>query len=136
MRFLSSLVAIALAIAVLSISSGCSVFMAAKQPGKKDLSRLAAGTPRPLVIAEFGAPITTEIKDGAKVDIFSFVQGYSKGAKTGRAIFHGTADVFTLGLWEVVGTPTEAVFDGQQTVVQVNYDASEKVVSSVVLKQK
>jgi hypothetical protein len=110
--------------------------MAAKQPGKKDLSRLAAGTPRPLVIAEFGAPITTEIKDGAKVDIFSFVQGYSKGAKTGRAIFHGTADVFTLGLWEVVGTPTEAVFDGQQTVVQVNYDASEKVVSSVVLKQK
>lgn len=136
MRPLNSIVALGLAIGVLSLSTGCSVFMAAKQPGKKDLNKLAVGTPRPLVIAEFGAPITTEIKDGAKIDIFSFVQGYSKGARTSRALFHGTADVFTLGLWEVVGTPTEAVFDGQETVVQVNYDASEKVASSQVLKQK
>ena len=121
---------------VLAVQPGCAVFMAAKQPKKKNLAVLAPGTQRPLLIAEFGAPIHTETKDGNKVDIFSFVQGYSTGAKTGRAVFHGAADVFTLGLWEVVGTPTEAILDGQDMAVQVDYDAADKVVSSVVLKQK
>lgn len=122
--------------ATLAVTPGCSVFMAAKQPKKKDLAVLTPGTPRPLLIAEFGAPIHTETKDGNKVDVFSFVQGYSTGAKTGRAVFHGAADVFTLGLWEVIGTPTEAAFDGQDMAVQVNYDANDKVVGSSVLKHK
>lgn len=116
--------------------TGCSVFMAAKQPKKKDLSLLQPGTRRPLLIAEFGAPVHTETLDGKKVDIFNFTQGYSTAAKTGRAVFHGAADVFTLGLWEVVGTPTEAVLDGQEMAVQVNYDAADRVVTSVVLKHK
>jgi hypothetical protein len=69
------------------------------------------------------------------VDVFSFTQGYSKGAKTGRAVFHGAADVLTLGLWEVVGTPTEAVFDGRQVAFEVTYDASEKVEKVVTLQK-
>ena len=129
-------VALVLSATALCFQSGCSVFMAAKQPPKKDLSVLTAGTHRARLIAEFGAPIHTETKDGNKVDVFKFVQGYSTGAKTGRAVFHGAADVFTLGLWEVVGTPTEAAFDGQDMAVQVSYDAQDKVTESVVLKHK
>lgn len=136
MRPLCFAIALSLGGTALLTFPGCSVFMAAKQPKKKDLAVLNPGTQRPLLIAEFGAPIHTETKDGNKVDVFSFVQGYSTGAKTGRAVFHGAADVFTLGLWEVVGTPTEAILDGQDMAVQVNYDAGDKVVSSVVLKQK
>lgn len=119
----------------LSMQTGCSVFMAAKQPPKKNLGVLKEGTPRGLLLAEFGQPSATESKDGKKVDVFSFTQGYSKGAKTGRAVIHGAADVFTLGLWEVVGTPTEAVFDGKKMAFEVTYDASDKVEKVVTLQK-
>jgi len=109
--------------------------MAAKQPPKKNLGVLKEGTPRSLLLAEFGQPVATETKQGKKVDVFSFTQGYSKGAKAGRAVFHGAADVLTLGLWEVVGTPTEATFDGKKMAVEVTYDASDKVEKVVNLQK-
>lgn len=112
---------------IMTTGNGCSVYMASKQPGRKDLNVLAAGTPRSLVLAELGQPRASEMKDGKRVDVFSFVQGYSKGAKAGRAFFHGAADVVTLGMWEVVGTPTEAVFDGKKLAYEVTYDANDKV---------
>lgn len=136
MRPIAFTALLVLSAATASLQSGCSVFMAAKQPDKKNLGLLEPGHHRAQLIAEFGAPIHTETKDGNKVDVFRFVQGYSTGAKTSRALFHGAADVFTLGLWEVVGTPTEAAFDGNDMAVQVNYDAQDKVVSSVILKHK
>ncbi len=46
---------------------------------------------------------------------------------TGRALFHGAADVLTLGIWEVVGTPFEAIVDGTEIKVKVNYDEEERV---------
>jgi hypothetical protein len=111
--------------------------MASKQPDKKDIDLFKVGTPRSLILAEFGNPISSEIRtDGKKYEIFTFTQGYSTGAKTSRAVFHGAADVLTLGLWEVVGTPTEAVFDGEQMAYQVSYDENSLVDEVVVLKKK
>jgi len=118
---------------VLITGNGCSVYMAAKQPNLKNIDVLAVGTPRRLVVAELGQPQSSEKKDGKRIEVFSFVQGYSKGAKAGRAIFHGLADVFTLGLWEVVGTPTEAIFDGHRISYEVTYDTSDKVEKVVTL---
>ena len=115
--------------------SGCSVFMAAKQPGTKDMDLLKVGTPRNLLLAEFGAPVVSEIHDGKKIEIFKFVQGYSKGAKAGRAVFHGVADVFTLGLWEVIGTPTEVVFNGDEVAFEVIYDEADKIEKVIPLKE-
>ncbi len=115
------------------VCSGCSVYMAANQPKLKNLEVFSAGTPRSYVLAEIGQPQATEMRAGKRVDVFSFVQGYSKGAKAGRALFHGAADVFTLGLWEVVGTPTEAIFDGQKVAYEVTYDTSDKVEKVVTL---
>ena len=114
---------------ILLVNSGCSVVMATKQPHKKDLSVLDEGTPRNKVVAELGAPILTEEKDGNIVDTFAFVQGYSRGTRTGRAIFHGIADVFTLGLWEVVGTPIESIASGTDMKVEVVYDENDLVMS-------
>jgi hypothetical protein len=107
--------------------SGCSVVMAARQPPKRDLSVLSAGSPRSLVLAEFGQPLSTTMRDGERVDVFSFTQGYNKVAKGGRALAHGALDVFTLGLWEVVGTPTEMVFDGTKMAFEVTYDAGDQI---------
>jgi len=116
-------------------ASGCSVAMAAHQPSRKDTDLLSPGVPRNLVLAELGAPVTSDIRDGKRVEVFSFVQGYRKGVRIGRTVGHATADVLTLGLWEVAGTPTEVVLDGTKVAYEVTFDANDKVEKVIPLKQ-
>ena len=132
---LSSVAASTLVIVVGVAGSACSVAMAAKQPSKKDVGLLTPGVPRNLVLAELGQPVATDISAGKRVEVFSFVQGYSKGARISRTIAHGTADVLTLGLWEIAGTPTEAIFDGTRVAYEVTYDPSDRIERVVVLKK-
>ena len=105
----------------------CSVYMAATQPDKKDLGILIIGTSRIVVLEELGAPIDTSVKDGQKTDVFRFHEGSDGGWKIGRAGFHAVADVFTLGLWEIVGTPMEAIAKGDKMSAVVLYDADDRV---------
>jgi hypothetical protein len=107
--------------------SGCAAIKATQQPSKKDLSVLTPGTPRTRLICELGAPLWTEERDGATVDIFAFKQGYTKAVKAGRALVHGAADVATGGLWEVVGVPAETLADGKNVKVEVTYDERRAV---------
>lgn len=108
--------------------ASCSVYMAAKQPEQKNLAVLTEGTHQPLVRAELGNPIWSGKDDqGFDVEVYQFVQGYSQGARTARTLWHGVADVFTLGLWEVVGTPIEAVASGTKMKATVTYDLQQKV---------
>jgi hypothetical protein len=120
----------------LVFNSGCSVFMAAKQPDKKNVELFQVGTSRTALLGEFGTPAVTETRGGKKYEIFKFVQGYSTGVKAGRALFHGAADVLTLGLWEVVGTPTEAIFRGDEMAFEVSYDDYDQIDQVTVLKKK
>ena len=115
--------------------SGCSPVLAAKQPSRRDVELLSPGIPRNLLVAELGQPVSTETKNGKRVEVFSFVQGYRKGVKVARTIGHGAADVFTLGLWEVVGTPTEATLNGHRIAYEVTYDAGDRVEQVLALKQ-
>lgn len=115
--------------------SGCGVYMAAKQPDAKNIDLFTVGTPRALMLAEFGLPTVSEVRNGRKYEIFKFVNGYSAGAKAGRAIFHGAADVLTLGLWEVVATPTEGIFSGDEMAFQVRYDKDDRIDEVVALKR-
>ena len=114
-------------LAIFLLAANCSVFMAANQPLKKDVHVLDRGTYRNTVIAELGDPLFSEVKNGKRCDVFSFVQGYTNEVKIGRTIFHGAADVFTFGLWEVAGTQIEAIADGDEVKVEVYYDANEAV---------
>ncbi|MFH1442040.1 MAG: hypothetical protein ABIH18_08395 [Candidatus Omnitrophota bacterium] len=101
--------------------------MAARQPDYKNLNVLSKGVPRCRVVAELGAPILTEEKAGKKVDVFAFKQGYGKGNKTARALFHAAADIWTLGLWEIIGTPAELIANGKKMQVEVIYNANDEV---------
>lgn len=127
---------IILTVCLMIVSQGCSVFMAAKQPGRLNERLFKVGTPRSMLLAEFGLPIVSEEKNGKKVEIFKFLQGYSAGAKAGRAVFHGVADFMTLGLWEVIGTPTEGVFSGDEVAYEVSYDENNRIDSVVALSRK
>ncbi|WON74855.1 hypothetical protein [Nitrosospira sp. Is2] len=120
---------------VVLVISGCSVYMAAQQPPKKNISLFSVGTPRDMLLAEFGTPSVSETKDGRRREIFTFKQGYSTATRAGRAVFHGVADVFTLGLWEVVGTPTELVFQGEEMAFDVSYDENDRI-DKVTVHQK
>jgi hypothetical protein len=120
---------------IILLSSGCSVFMAAKQPDKKNVDLFKIGTPRSMLLAEFGMPTVAELRDGKKYEIYKFIQGYSAGAKAGRAVFHGAADVLTFGLWEVIGTPVEGTFSGDEMAYEVRYDDESRVDQIIALKK-
>lgn len=113
--------------------SGCAVFMAAKQPDKKNVDLFQIGTPRSMLMAEFGMPAVSELRHGKKDEIYKFVQGYSVGAKADRAVFHGAADVLTLSLWEIVGTPVEGTFNGDEMAYEVSYD--NRIVQVIALNK-
>lgn len=111
----------------LELVTGCSVYMAAKQPTLKDMSVFGIGTKRDIILAELGNPVASGKDNDAKYDIFSFIQGYTAGSKAGRAFLHGTFDVLTLGLWEVLGTPIESVASGDKVKLKVIYDSNDCV---------
>jgi hypothetical protein len=114
--------------------SGCSVVMAARQPSKKDLDVLEKGTPKVTVRSELGRPTSVDDDPGGDYchETYAFEQGYSGWAKGGRATFHLAADVFTFGLWEIIGTPTELYFDGTEVSLEVLYDENDLVESVCV----
>jgi hypothetical protein len=116
-----------LAVCLLSTLTGCSVFMAAKLPDKKNLEVFTPGVPRPVVLAEMGLPAGYEDRNGVRSEVYKFKQGYSQEAKISRAVLHGTADILTFGLWEAVGTPTEYYFSGKDTIVLVTYNQNDRV---------
>ncbi|WP_423854504.1 hypothetical protein [Acinetobacter guillouiae] len=119
--------------AVISLNTGCAAVMATKQPTKKDLSIFNKGVDRSLIIAEIGAPITSEFKNGKRYEIYTFMQGYSKANRISRAVWHGAADVVTFGLWEIIGTPTESAFNGKKTSYEMIFDSDDHLESSKLL---
>lgn len=110
--------------------SSCSIYMAANQPGREDLAVLTEGTPQATVRAELGSPAWIG-KDGQGLDVevFQFVQGYSGGARASRVLWHTAADTFSLGLWELIGTPIESHHSGTKMNAIVTYDEQQRVKS-------
>ena len=101
--------------------------MESEQPRAHDMSVLKAGTLRHRVIAEFGTPVLAEVRNGTKVDVFKFIDGYSTAARTSRSFLHGAMNISTFGLWDVFGKPVESGFSGREVKVKVEYDANDRI---------
>ena len=115
---------------IILLTSGCSVFQAANQPGPADLAGIGIGTPRQEIISRIGAPkmIDTDSK-GHKQDYFEIVSGLHQATKS-RIILYLAADVFTLTLAELVLWPLELTAMKEATCNGVaTYDADQKVIS-------
>ena len=121
-----------LAVTLVSATLACSVGKASRQPDLKDLSVLDEGTPRGIVIGELGRAASSTEKDGKRVEVYNFTQGYHPATKAGRAGFHFAADVFTLGLWELLADPIEETYAGTEMSAVVTYDEKDHVETSVV----
>lgn len=108
-------------VAVLGATSGCAVGMALSGDTAPDLAACHVGADRRSIEDELGPPVTVEtLADGGRVCVYDYTIGSEPSP--GRAIAHGTMDVLTFGLWEIVGTPIEAV-RGQRYQMTVVYDA-------------
>jgi outer membrane protein assembly factor BamE (lipoprotein component of BamABCDE complex) len=114
--------------AVVSVSQGCSVIMAASSNGDA-ASGMAAGLTRDEVQRKLGTPISSEPRPGGG---HNDRYAYRRPDKSGpaRATLHGVMDVLTIGFWEALATPLEAVAgaDGPKSIAVIEYDADDRVV--------
>lgn len=117
-------------LAAATVISGCSVAKLVSQPGPADLKGIGVGTPRMDMISRLGPPraIDTD-KNGNKMDMFEFQSGAHQASKA-RAIPYLAADVFTLGLAELILWPMEmTAFDSATCHGMATYDAQQKVIA-------
>lgn len=109
---------------------GCSVAKVVSQPGPADLKGIGIGTSRIDMISRLGPPraIDTD-KNGNKMDMFEFQSGAHQASKA-RAIPYLAADVFTLGLAELILWPIEmTAFEAATCHGMATYNAQQKVIA-------
>jgi hypothetical protein len=117
---------IILSIPLIACLSGCSVFMAANKSGV-DPEQIINCSTRSCLIASGATPIR-KISNNEE----SFKAQLPKGS-TSRAVLNGTLDVFTLGLWEVAGTPIEGSIDNNKFFTfKVKYKSNGEDIESLV----
>ena len=105
--------------------TGCSVGMALSGDENPELSVIKVGATRGEVELQLGEPIETQTAEGGgRIDTYEYEIGNEPSA--GRAVAHGVADVLTLGIWELVGTPIEAV-QGDKYQTKITYGPDDKV---------
>ncbi|MFO1037852.1 MAG: hypothetical protein U1E45_13495 [Geminicoccaceae bacterium] len=110
--------------------SGCSVGMAASGKPDPNLTATHTGATRADIENALGPPVSSvTLANGDTRCAYEYEMGNEPSP--GRAVAHGIADVMTLGIWEVVGTPIEAM-QGQKYEMDVLYapDGTAKEVVS------
>ena len=117
------------------LAVGCSVGMAMSGKEQKDTSVIFPGSPRDVVVAKLGPPETsTKDADGNIVDSWMIVKGNAPSG--GRAAMHAGLDVFSLGLWEVIGTPLEmGAASEERTRYVITYDKDNKIKDMKAIKE-
>lgn len=108
----ASAIALRAIVALLLLAmQGCSVYMESTRPTPIDLSQFQAGDARDSVVERLGTPLSTASEaDGASCDFYNlYTHGYGALGKAGIAVLEGAADVFTVGLAEVITTPAEGL---------------------------
>jgi hypothetical protein len=108
---------------VLCFVSGCSVYMEATRPTPVDLAKFQPGESRSSVTQELGLPVTTSKgATGTSCDLYLlYTRGYGVAGKAPIAVGELAADVFTIGLAEIVLSPTEAVTRNEKRTVWFCY---------------
>ena len=104
--------------------SACAVGMAMSGEESPDLAVCRVGADRAETQAQLGAPRSERVlENGDSVCTYQYEVGNEPSAA--RAVMHGGMDVLTLGIWELVGTPVEAV-QGETFEMTVTYDPDGK----------
>ena len=109
------------------LTTGCSVGMALSGSDDPNLGAFRVGSTRGEVELQLGSPVDSVTNpNGNRTDIYEYERGNKPSA--GRAVAHGVLDILTLGLWEIIGTPVEAV-QGEKRRLTIVYGPSDKVIA-------
>jgi hypothetical protein len=112
--------------------TACSVGMAVSGEENPDLSVVAEGCSRVEIERELGAPQSVRELEGGDLECqYRYEIGDEPSAA--RAAGHATLDVLTIGLWELVGTPTE-LSQGDEFELTVVY-GSDGIAKEVKTRQ-
>lgn len=113
-------------VAVLMMTSGCSVIMAASRSSYRgNVEVIKEGTPRNQVIAELGQPDSySKTETGGYDDRYVLdPEAHRTWVKVATAIGHLGADFFTLCLWEFIGTPYEIAVRDKIVTYHLQYSS-------------
>jgi len=117
---------------VVSLLSGCAVAMSANRTTHKgDTAAIHKGADRMAIESTFGPPDMTSSLDNGKTKVIYKIDpdASSEGGRNAAVAGHAVADVLTLGLWEVVGTPLELGAQDKFTNYIVVYNKNDKIES-------
>jgi hypothetical protein len=130
MRLLMALLLMATA------AQGCSIYKAATAPPSVPVDHVKAGSTRFEVMSVFGVPKSSDVaQSNERTDVYEFIDGNSEAAKL-RIIPYIGADLFTLGLAELVLWPIEiAALQGSEGRAVVTYDQENRVKTMLVTKK-
>lgn len=122
--------ALGLTVVALGVS-GCAPIMEANRPSPVDLKRFVVGeTTRINVIAQVGSPTSSEQDEGNSCDVYKlYTHGPGGAGKGAIAAGEVLADVATLGLAEIIFTPTEAATKSAKHTVLFCYGSDGKLAS-------
>jgi len=112
--------------------ASCSVVMSARCSGV-DATTLSKCKTRSSLIADGAQPVSHKTNKEGKVVSERFKAQVPTGSAA-RAAMHGVLDVATFGVWEVAGTPIEAIKDKKRFyIVQANYKSDGETIKSIQL---
>ena len=112
--------------------AACSPIMEATRPDPIDMKQFVIGESRLKVLAAVGSPLATaKGKDSDEsCDLYKlYTRGPDGGGKAVIAAGEIVADVFTLGLTEVIFTPVEAGTRNTKHAVTFCYSPDDKLAS-------
>src|SRR5215510_2041110 len=130
MRSLMALLLIAIAV------PKCSIYKAATAPPSVSVDSVKVGSSRAQAMAVFGLPRSTEVGQmNEQTDVFEFVDGNSEASKF-RIVPYIAADLFTIGLAELILWPTAlALLQGSEGRAVVTFDQDNRAKTVMVTKR-
>lgn len=78
--------------------------------------------------------MSSKLDTGSKVVYRLDPAAHTRGARNAAVAGHIVADVLTLGLWEVVGTPAELAAQDEMQNFVITYNSSDVIESVEVFK--
>jgi hypothetical protein len=104
--------------------------MEATRPDPVDISQVTAGETRTHVYSALGPPTATVKQGAGSCDIYQlYTRGPDGAGKGAIAAGEVVADVFTLGLTEVIFTPLEAGTRNRKHTVTDCYSSDDTLIS-------
>jgi hypothetical protein len=114
------------------LTSGCSVLMASTRSSYRgNLNIIKVGVERTAVIAELGEPDSfSTLENGGYDDRYILdPDAHRTWFRVLTVIFYLGADLFTLGLWELIGTPLEIAAKDRIVTYHLTYGPAGKLSS-------